>query len=511
VSQFTRKRKIAQNNLPDDVVDMINCAEKKGQCMAYRYGDRDQMGLLPASIEEYVGEEDPVRAYDAFVESLDFSGLGIEFDEHQVGNSEYDPKAMLKLLVYGYSYGIKESRKLERAVHHNVSFMWLMGGLKPDHKTIAEFRRRHKAALTKVLKQCVRMCMKLDLIAGNVLFVDGSKIRANAGRDQSRDQAHYERRLAELDARVEKLIEESERVDDEQEGLGSSVAMDRELAQTERLKKKIQEVLRALEESGRERMNLTDWECALMHSVYGSHASYNVQAVVDDQHGLIVHAEAVNESDVNQFAAQIGKAQEILDKQCEVACADAGYANTGELKKIDESGTKVVVPSQRQARHEREGPFSKSQFRYDQEKDCYFCPEGKRLSYQGNDYKRARKYYQITDPRLCHRCVHYGACTSNKKGRQIIRLTLEEIKEKLEAQYEAAQEIYVRRKAKVEHPFGHIKRNLKTAGFLLRGKAGVNAETSLLATCFNLVRLITIVGVSELIKKLTAPVAPVMG
>jgi transposase len=406
--------------------------------MAYRYGNREQLGLLPPSIEEYVGKEDAVRAYDAFVESVDFSDLGIEINEHQVGNSEYDPRAMLKLLVYGYSYGIKESRKLERATHHNLSFMWLMGGLKPDHKTIAEFRRQHKGALTKVLKQCVRMCIKLDLIAGNV---DGTKIRANAGRGKSHDKSYYEEQLVELDRRVEKLLEECEREDEQAEGEGSSVAMDQELGQAERLKKKIQEALKAFAESDRELINRTDPDCALMHSVQGSHASYNVQSVVDDKHGLIVHAEAVSEtSDVNQFAVQIDKANETLSKPCEVAVADAGYADTEELK-IDDQHIKVVVPSQRQALHEEEGPFSKSHFRYDQQQDCYFCPEGQRLSYEGTDHKRGKKYYQIIDPGLCHSCAHYGACTSNKKGRRIMRLLLEELKEKLEAQYEASKEI----------------------------------------------------------------------
>jgi transposase len=472
--------------------------------MAYRYGDRDQLGLLPSSIEEYVGQDDAVRAYDAFVESLDFGQLGIDIDEHQVGNSEYDPKVMLKLLVYGYSYGIKESRKLERATHHNLAFMWLMGGLKPDHKTIAEFGRHHKAALSKVLKQCVRMCIKLDLIAGNILFVDGTKIRANAGRGQSHDREYYEKRLKELDERVEKLIEESERVDEEQEGLGSSVAMNKELGKAQGLKKKIQEVLKGFEGTDRERLNLTDSECAVMHSVQGSHASYNVQSVVDDKQGLIVHAEAVSESnDVNQLATQIEKAEEILDQACEVACADAGYADTKELKKIDGKGIKVVVPSQRQALHEQEGPFSKSQFRYDAQNDCYFCPEGKRLRSDGSDNKGGKKFYQISDPRLCHSCVHYGVCTSNKKGRRITRLALEQIREKLEAQYEASKEIYKRRKQRVELPFGHIKRNLKTSAFLLRGKAGANAETSLLATCFNLARMITLLGLSGFMEKLT--------
>jgi transposase len=187
----------SKNQSPSTADDMIKYAAKKGNEMAYRYGDREQFGLFPASIEDYVGKDDQVRVYDAFVERLDFRELGIDVDEHQVGNPEYDPKAMLKLLVYGYSYGLKGSRKLERECHHNLSFIWLMGGLKPDHKTIAEFRRRHKKALKQVLKQCVRLCIKLDLISGNVLFVDGRKIRANAGRGKTYDRAYYEKKLKE--------------------------------------------------------------------------------------------------------------------------------------------------------------------------------------------------------------------------------------------------------------------------------------------------------------------------
>ena len=98
--------------------------------MAYRYGDRCQIELFPQSIEDYVGKDDPVRAYDAFVEALDFHALGMTIDPRQVGNPEYHPKAMLKLLVYGYSYGIRSSRKLERATHHNVSFNLADGRVK---------------------------------------------------------------------------------------------------------------------------------------------------------------------------------------------------------------------------------------------------------------------------------------------------------------------------------------------------------------------------------------------
>ena len=127
--------------------------------MAYSYDNRYQIKLLPQSIEDCIASDDPVRAYEAFVEALDFRALGITLDSHKVGNLEYYPKAMLKLLVYGYSYGIRSSRKLERACYHNLSFIWLTSDLKPDHKTIAEYRRKNQEALAQVLKQCSRICI----------------------------------------------------------------------------------------------------------------------------------------------------------------------------------------------------------------------------------------------------------------------------------------------------------------------------------------------------------------
>jgi len=345
--------------------------------------------------------------------------------------------------------------------------------------------------------------VKLGLIAGNALFVDGTKVRANAARSQTHDQAYYEALLGEIDGRIERLLEECEAVDESEEGEGSWVEIDSELRKAKSLKGKVEEVLKSFRETGREKVNLTDPDCALMHGVQGNHASYNLQNVVDDEHGLIVHMEAVsNHSDVNQFARQIEQAHEVLGKRCEVACGDAGYADTEELEKIDSQGIKVVVLSQRQALHEAEGPFGKSHFRYDREQDCYFCPAGQRLGYAGTDRSTGKRHYQVSGREICRGCEHYGQCTRSKRGRKIIRLPLEELKEKLEAQYEALPEIYARRKKRVEHPFGHIKRNLQVNAFLLRGRSGVAAESSLLATCFNLARMMTILGVGKLIEKL---------
>jgi transposase len=474
--------------------------------MAYRYGNRYQMDLIPQCIEDYVAQGNPVRAYDAFVEALDFRQLGIDINPEKVGNSEYDPKSMFKLLVYGYSYGVKSSRKLERECHHNIAFIWLMGGLKPDHKTIAEFRRRNKQALKKVLRHCARVCIKLNLITGNVLFVDGTKIRANAGRNNSHKRDYYEKLLANIDSRIDQLLSDCESADLKEEGAGSYTSMDVELTKTQNLKERIKNILGTFSTSDKKKINKTDPDCAIMHSVQGSHAAYNIQSVVDDEHGLIVNAEAVSDTnDAHQFARQIDQANELFETPCQAACADAGYADTEELEKIDQQGIKVVVPSQRQALHEKQKPFSKSCFTYDAKQDCYICPAGHRLLYSTTNKENGKRQYRMEDKKLCHGCQYYGDCTKTDRGRSIIRLSNEEVREKLEAQYleTASQEIYARRKAKVEHPFGHIKRNLKTDAFHLRRQDGVQAETSLLATCFNIARMITIFGVEVLIGKLS--------
>ena len=136
------------------------------------------------------------------------------------------------------------------------------------------------------------------------------------------------------------------------------------------------------------------------------------------------------------------------------------------------------------------------------EQDCYFCPEGHKLIYEGKQDEGKKVAYRITDADICKKCRHHGECTKSRSGRKIVRLLQEEVKEKLERQYEQpeSQVIYARRKTRVEHPFGHIKRNLGITNFLLRGREGVQAEISIAATCFNIVRMITLIGgVKELI------------
>ncbi len=479
--------------------------------MAYRHGQRRQGVLFPASIEDYVSAEAPVRVYDAIIEALDLVSLGFNLDPHKVGCPQYDPMAMLKLLVYGCSYGVRSSRKLERECYNNISFIWLMGDLKPDHKTIAEFRRKNKKALSKVLSEVARLCIRLDLIEGNTLFVDGSKIRANASIGNSWSKDRCKRKLKKIDKRIAEILEECEAVDEHEAACGSFVKVSDELADQEALKAKVQGILSDIEQQQRPSVNTTDDDCTKIHRRQGDHAGYNGQSVVDEKHGLIVSCDVVNESnDVHQFADQINRANEVLDKKCKTACGDAGYDDIDELEKIDNQNIEVIVPSKRQASDKTDKPFDVRNFTYDRENDCYICPEGNVLPLKEVERKRRRKVY-FAGKATCSACEHFGTCTTSRRnGRKVTRHLKEDSRQEFERKYMLAenQEIYKLRKQKVELPFGHIKYNLGVSGFFLRGLAGVKAEFSIMTSCFNITRMMRLLGTEKLIELLRAVAIP---
>ena len=280
----------------------------------------------------------------------------------------------------------------------------------------------------------------LNLIEGNTLFVDGTKIRANASIKNSWTQQRCSRHLKKIDMRIKDILSKCEAVDRSEDGCASLVTMQEELKDQDALKSRVEDILNELKAEDKQSTNTTDPECTKTHARQGSYAGYNMQSTVDEKHGLIVNSDVVNENnDRHQFAEQIEQAHATLNKKCQTACADAGYACVDELEKIDKEGIKVIVPSQRQALHEGESSFSKSHFTYDKERDCYYCPEGHRLNYQGTERSTGKRQYQIGHKKQCHRCRHYGQCTTSKRGRKIKRLHNEEVKLKLEVQRRLAQ------------------------------------------------------------------------
>lgn len=461
--------------------------------MAYIKTDRNEVTFLPPCVDDYIGLQDPVRAYDAFVDALDFSALGIK--EVPGGNAdEYDPRVLLKILVYGPSYGIRSSRYLERACKHNMSFIWLTGGVKPDFRTISRFRRKHTEALKKILKQCVRMCLRLDLIDGNVLFVDGTGIRANAGVKHSWSLEQVEKRIKKIEAKIDLAVNNAVAEDISEDKLNSIDELREDLRDKERLKAAVADFVAT---TGRKKLNTTDKDSVIMRTRQGIHSAHNAQVSADGKHGLVVSAEASSDAgDRNQLSEDINAATEMLGKSPSTVCADAGFYSLKDLEKIDEK-VMLVVPSGKLVHDERKEAiqaFDKTNFTYDEECDTYTCPMGQILTYHRDTSRGQRSYEGSGD--VCRACKHFGTCTKSRTGRSITREANEKLAERLTSSYKspAGRAIYRLRKQIIEPVFGHWKQNWHIKQFLLRGSVGVNAELSVLSTGFNLVRMITILG-----------------
>lgn len=478
--------------------------------MAYIKGNRDQITLLPPAIEDYIAKDDPVRAYDGFVDALDYTTLGLVIDENQSGANPYWPKAMLKLLMYGYAYGIRSSRKLERACHHNLAFIWLTEDIKPDYRTIARFRIANKDILKNVLRQCARMCIRLGLIEGNTLFIDGTKIKANASCKNTWSKEKLQKYEAQITENIERILNECQTIDAQEENDGSLVKLAGELADQETLKARIAEIAKELQDSGKNKLNTTDPDSFVSKSDRGAKMYHNVQSVVDEKHGLIVNADVVAQNtDANQLSIQAAQAQETIGKKPENVCADNGYYSLDDIEKIDAKIT-VIAPSQGQLIKERAPdtvkPFPKEAFIYDEKRDCYLCPEHKELRRTAltiPDRPNAIIYQARGCD--CKQCKHFGACTTSPMGRKVVRQKNEVLSQRLAHTYESAegQRIYEQRKQKVELPFAHVKHNMNMRQLLLRGVEKVKSEAFLCAIGYNVTRMITLLGVIALKEAIT--------
>src|SRR5436305_11150865 len=176
--------------------------------------DRGQATLLPGCLEDWVGENNPVRAVDVFVDALDLVELG--FDSAQpmaTGRPGYKPSVLLKLYIYGYLNRVQSSRRLEREAGRNLEVMWLTGRLAPDHKTIADFRKDNGSAIKKVCAQFVALCRKMGLLGKANVAIDGSKVKAVNNRDNNFTKGKMERRLAQIEESVARYLSQLDTAD----------------------------------------------------------------------------------------------------------------------------------------------------------------------------------------------------------------------------------------------------------------------------------------------------------
>jgi transposase len=466
-------------------------------------GSREQVVMFPEVMDDYVGEENPVRFIEAFVNQLELGALGFSKAEaEERGRPAYDPRDLLKLYIYGYVNEIRSSRKLERESKRNVELMWLMRKLTPDHKTIANFRSDNRKALREVFRQFTRLCRELNLYGRELVGIDGSKFRAVNGKDRNFTETKLNKRLQWIEEKIKKYLRALQ-AEDEAESKESEVSagdLREKIAQLQARQMAYEGLKQQLAENGEKQISLTDAEARLMKGRQGQHVSYNVQVAVDSKHKLVADFAVTNdENDVNCLAAVAQSVkQELAVEQLKV-CADRGYYNTAQIKECEDA--KIEVHMERPRPKQIAGIFPLERFAYDASNDVYECPAGKRLSFRVLDKaKQVRCYWT----EACHSCPLKSQCTTGKGPRKIKRPVGQDAADRMLKRVQQNPEFLKLRKQLVEHPFGTVKRWMKQDHFLTRGREKVSGETSLTFLAYNLKRAINVVGVEKLIAGLGA-------
>ena len=475
--------------------------------MGYIEGqDRKQTVLFPEVLDDYISEENPVRFIDVFIEGLDLSELGFgRAIPKEMGRPPYDPGDLLRLYVYGYLNRTRSSRQLEREARRNVELMWLMRKLRPDFKTIADFRKDNPQALKKVCREFTLWCKRLELFGGELVAIDGSKFGAVNSPKRNFTEKKLRRMIREIDDKIDQYLKDLDRQDKQEAGQQS--------LSREQLKKKIErhkerraqyEQLKSdLEQSGESQVSLTDPESRSMRVGHGVEISYNVQIVVDQKNKLLVEHEVTNEViDLGQLSPMAKKAKETLGVETLEVVADRGYYNGEEVKACAQSGITTYVPKSNTSSNLKRGLFTKEDFIYEPDKDCYRCPAGKELSYRYQTLEQGRlmRSYEISG---CKSCELISKCSINKKGIRVIKRWVDEaILESMARRVAENPEKLELRKCLAEHPFGTIKRAMNQGYFLLRGLTKIGTEVSLTILAYNLKRVINILGVRKMVEAL---------
>jgi transposase len=439
--------------------------------MAYIEGEgRNQGRLFPVVLDDLVPPDHMCRVVDAFVEQLNMDKLGFERAQAaKTGRPGYDPRALLKLYLYGYLNQIRSSRRLEAECIRNVELMWLLGRLYPDHKSIAEFRRVHHEAVTTAGAELVRFAKSCGLIRDEWIAIDGSKFRAVASIDTVRERVALQRYLYSL-----------EKADTEPE--------------TQTYQSAVQAALEKLKQN-------PEPEAGFMLVRQQALPAYNVQTAVDAEHALIVaHAVVLDASDIRCLRPMAEAAKEALEVDCFNIVADAGYSNGEQAAHCEAVGMMPYVPVMRTVNNQGDGTlFSRAAFRYEPDTDSYLCPGDKRLLRKHTNHKDRYTMYKASASD-CGACSLKSRCTQAPR-RGLARHLYEEALNRM--QERVTPEAMRLRRCTVEHPFATIKyRIFGHPRLLMRGLSGAKAEIGLATMAYNLKRITNVLGASKLTEAL---------
>jgi len=467
--------------------------------------DRSQVTLLPECLDDYIGEDNPVRVVDAFIDELDLEALGFEgATAAATGRPSYHPGVLLKIYVYGYLNRIQSSRRLEREAQRNVELMWLTGRLAPDFKTIADFRHDNGIGIRNVCRRFVELCRELKLFSQAVVAVDGSKFKAVNARDRNFTPGKVQKRQEQIEESIKRYLDALDTADRTQapvELQGKAGHLQDKLRTMREQMRRMQGIEQQLKHEPDGQLSLTDPDARSMAtSGRGSGiVGYNVQVAVDAKHHLIVAHEVTNSgSDRAQLAPMAAAAREAMGKKKLQAVADRGYYSGPQIKACDDAGIAAILPKPMTSNAKAEGRFDKSDFVYITKDDEYQCPAGQRAIYRftrEENGQQLRRYWTSA----CPQCPIKAQCTPSDY-RRISRWEHEAVLEAVQRRLDRQPKAMTLRRRTVEHVFGTLKHWMGTTPFLMRRLPNVATEMSLQVLAYNLKRVISILGIARTMK-----------
>jgi transposase len=466
--------------------------------------DRMQQSLLPHCLEDYVGEEHPVRVIEVFIEELDLAGLGFSgVTPAATGRPGYHPSTLLKIYLYGYLNRLQSSRRLEREAQRNIELMWLVGRLAPDFKTIADFRKDNGEAIRAVCSQFVVLCRQLGLFTRAVVAIDGSKFKAVNNRDKNYTVAKVTGRMEQVDASIARYLRALDRADREEGDVAEakSVRLKEKIAGLRRQMQALKEMEQTVQDAPDQQVSLTDPDARSMATSGKGTATvgYNVQIAVDAEHHLIVAHEVTNQGyDRHQLAPMAFKAQRAAGCEQITVLADGD-----QVLSCEGTGVAPIVPKTLTSSGAKRGFFTRQDFIYDAEHDHYTCPAGAKLTKAKRraDHTEDHDFYRHLS--ACFTCPLRPRCTPTKL-RRIKRWVNEDVLDRMQDRLDRMPEAMGVRRQTVEHPFGTLKAWMGATHFLTRTLGNVRTEMSLHVLAYNLKRMIRIFGVGPLMEAIRA-------
>lgn len=470
--------------------------------------NRDQT-LFFNSLDDFVHRDHPVRILDAIVSNIlrhnpdRFRYKG----QKEVGRRAYSPETMLKLYIYGYLNGISSSRKLEVETQRNIELKWLLGDLQPDHKTISNYRRDNKEQIKRVTIEFRRFLKEHGYIKGEIVAVDGTKVKANANRDMLTSEK-IRRRLSNLDKQLDNYLKQLDRNDLEEDIFEEMDFLEIDsihkhlidkIASLQEEIESLKEKQSILDESGKKQLSISDIDASLMKSVDGNIPAYNIQIATDSEHKMIADAiVSTNPNDLRELGSLMKSMKENLKIEPEEGLADKGYYNPKDIKELEEHGkTAFYIPAPKSSRDKDEINFS-----YDEDKDEYICSEGKQLILKQRNKELKGNLADVYQGIECNDCPLRSRCTRSKQGRILRRYHDQDWRDSYKRRIKSrkGKEKIQERKAMIEHVFGTLKYWMGKIPLLLRGKEKVQTEINIYTTAYNLKRLISIESFENLIE-----------